>query len=126
MHDTGGMRKIPILLGVAVASFPLIANAGPSTIVCRIHPLARLDRSVADSMAPANALARFEAYANRNSSSGRGPAVVGSYRPVPSGGGVAAPGRIIFVEDLWMDGELRLTLWFDGDDQLMGKSFVCD
>ena len=125
MHHSRAMKTIPILLGVALASIPLVASAGPPTIVCRLHPLARLSRSVPDSVAPANALARFEAYADRNGPSGPGTPVVGSYRPAGSGDAMRAPGRIIFVEDLWTDRALRLTLWFDGDDWLTGRSFVC-
>lgn len=119
------MKTRSTLGRLAWVALPALVLLGPRGYACRLHPLARLSEELEPGLPYALALSRFEAYASRTGPAAPRDAVLGDLVPTPSASGEKVPSRILFIQDLWMEEDLKLTAWFGDDQTLEGVSFSC-
>lgn len=108
---------------LVVLAFPALLFVAPEARSCDTHPLARLATDIRPGTPYAQALTRFESYADRSGPEQGGDAILGNIEPRGEG---QAPARILFIQDLWMDRDVALTAWFGADLRLRGVEFTCD
>ena len=119
------MNPLLVLGGLAWAAAPTLSFLGSPAYRCEYHPLARLSVAVEEGMALETVLARFEAYADGNDPDAGGVAVLGDIVPTGAPGQPKVASRVLFIEDLWMDGEVELVAWFDGTGRVDGSRYRC-
>ncbi|MDT8341691.1 MAG: hypothetical protein RQ751_09290 [Longimicrobiales bacterium] len=119
------MKTRSALGRLAWVALPTLVLLGPRNYACRLHPLAQLSREMEPGLPYEAALSRFEAYTSRTGTAGADEALLGDLVPTTGVEGGQGASHILFIQDLWMEEDLQLTAWFDGNERLQGVDFTC-